>query len=161
MSIIGRSYALPTGQQVVERINTRTGDVTYDLTGSDGMLYALDAMELGRLAEKALRGLTLPPMAGYREYKIGQTGGSFSVTGGQVSTDRSADSGPLPPEPNKTGGSNVLQTMNYGPCVYGCGRAVTEADEWGQLDDAYPPAKPYHVDCRLLRRLPPLPDGCR
>lgn len=37
---------------------------------------------------------------------------------------------------------------HYGPCIYGCGRNVSEADSWGQKDDEYPPKQPYHVECR-------------
>lgn len=42
----------------------------------------------------------------------------------------------------------LLADLDYGPCIYGCGRTVTEEHSWGQEDQAYPPKLPYHTECR-------------
>jgi hypothetical protein len=51
-------HTLPSGQVVQER-RTAEGGVVFDVIGTDATIDALDAMELGRLAERALRKMAL------------------------------------------------------------------------------------------------------
>lgn len=52
-------HPLPTGQVATERIDLRTGRVTYDFAGTDAIIDAIDILALARVAEATLRGLTL------------------------------------------------------------------------------------------------------
>lgn len=51
-------HTLPSGQLAQERLKD-DGAVVFDLVGTDATIDALDAIELGRIAEQSLRELSL------------------------------------------------------------------------------------------------------